>query len=263
MDIADILASVSRPHDASSQSFSRHGDTDAYSDHQLLTRAWTSERSAPDLLPYPTELMSRVSGRIRAQISRIEDLASGMGEGDVGGANGHSAGTQNANLVLSILQTDLSRTQFLVRSFLRQRLVKLTKHAVYYLARTAASDTKTRYLSPGEAQFLRHHQALLTEFYETSFLDAFPAGLRRLDDTSAGVPMVEPPDRSTAVVVRGLREGVWSNERDVDGGVPGGEREEGESEGASVELRIKRGEVWVVRWRDVRRGVERGDLELL
>lgn len=250
VDISDILASFSRPQDLSSSRSSHHvgDDTDTFTDHQLLTRAWTSERCAPDLLPYPTELMARIMARVQAQISRIEDLASGMGDG----------GAQNANLVLSILQTDLSRTQFLVRSLLRQRLAKLTKFAAYYLSRAVESDTKKQYLSPAETAFLRHHQALLSDLYDTSFLNAFPAGLRRLDDASGGVPMVEPPDGGRAVVVRCLSEGVWTNDRDVDES-----RGDDEGVGASVELSMRRGEVWVVRWRDVRKGVEKGELELL
>jgi hypothetical protein len=47
------------------------------------------------------------------------------------------------------------------------------------------------------------------------------------------------------------------------GGQGDGDREGGAGAGASVELRMRRGEVWVVRWRDVRGGVERGGLELL
>ncbi|KAI1625009.1 GINS complex subunit 4 [Exophiala viscosa] len=248
LDISDILASVSRPFDRTSQSQSHiaYSDTDNFTDHQLLTRAWTSERCAPDLLPYPKELMARVMSRVQAQISRIEDLASGGGETGKG---------QNTNLILSILQTDLSRTQFLVRSFLRQRLAKITKFAGWYLSRDVESDTKTTYLSEAEVSFLRGHQALLSEFYDASFLTAVPVGLRRLDDASGGVNMVEGPDGGQAVVVRCLGE-MWTNERDADG-------ERDEAEGANVELRMGRGEVWVVRWRDCRRGVERGELEVL
>ncbi|EXJ90805.1 hypothetical protein A1O1_03910 [Capronia coronata CBS 617.96] len=299
IDISDILAEVSRPdhHSGTSQSHSNsysYSDTDAYSDHQLLTRAWTSERCAPELLPYPHDLMERIMARVQTQISRIEDIASSGPEGGVGQSNGHGygqgygygygysnphkppgpSGTQNANLILSILQTDLSRTQFLVRSFLRQRLAKLTKHAGWYLAqlqRRQLQDSNVgvepeteRYLSPAESQFLRAHQSLLSELYGSSFLNAFPPTLRRLDDSTGGVPMVEPPDAGAAVVVRCLVDGVWSNEGDVErseSGGGGGNDENGEP--ATVELRMRRGEVWVVRWRDVRRGVERGELGLL
>ncbi len=206
--------------------------------------------------------------RVQAQIARIEDLASGMGEGEVAAGGGRDrgaaggGGTQNANLVLSILQTDLSRTQFLVRSFLRQRLAKMTKYAMWYLGQN--EDRKTAYLSVAEARFLRNHQALLSEFYDVSFLSAFPAGLRRLDDTSGGVRMVEGPDSGAAVVVRCLSE-MWANAEDVERGVEERESQRDDAEGgaASVELRMRGGQVWVVRWRDVRAGVERGNLELL
>jgi GINS complex subunit 4 len=265
VDISDILASVSRrPGGVGGAASHSHpqgdfgSDTDAFTDHQLLTRAWTAERCAPDLLPWPEGLIGRVMERLQRQIERIEDLAGG---GDRTSHN--SSGNQNANLILSILQTDLSRTQFIIRSLLRQRLAKISTHAVYYLSRTDESDDKT--LSPAELQFLRHHQSLLSNFYESSFLDAFPAALKRLDDSSGGVPMVEPPDGGAAVVVRCLAEqGPWTNERDVEDAAASRETDAlVQSTTATVELTMRRGEVWVVRWRDVRRGVERGDLELL
>ncbi|KIW99102.1 uncharacterized protein Z519_00765 [Cladophialophora bantiana CBS 173.52] len=270
IDISDILADVSRSQSYSTSTSHQYSssDTDAFSDHQLLTRAWISERCAPDLLPYPTELMTRVMARVQAQISRIENLAGGMGDGasslysnSVDGMTGGkpATSTQNANLVLAILQTDLSRTQFLVRSLLRQRLAKMTKYATYYLSQYLNSDTKTSTtMSTSEVAFLRHHQALLGELYDSSFLHSLPTGLQRLDDSSGGVPMIEGPDGSKAVVVRCLNEGTWSNERDVDE-----TRDHEQDEGASVVLRMRRGEVWVVRWKDVRKGVQRGEVELL
>ena len=205
--------------------------------------------------------MTRVMSRIQAQISCIEDLASGMGDNSYSYAtNGARQGSgQNANLVLAILQTDLSRTQFLVRSLLRQRLAKITKYATFYLTRHMNPDSKSSsVMSASEVAFLRHHQALLGELYESSFLNAFPQGLRRLDDSSGGVPMVEAPDGAKAVVVRCLSEGTWSNERDVDDTA-----DLRQEDGASVVLRMRRGEIWVVRWRDVKKGVERAEIELL
>ena len=267
VDISDILASVSRP--PAGQPTSRHATTDSSvsTDHQLLVRSWTSERCSPALLPYPTELMARVMQRVQAQITKIEDLTSAVP--DANGANGHGYGhgntnslanSKNLNLILSILQTDLSRTQFIVRSFLRQRLSKITKHAVYYLTQLASSEDKSNstLLSQSETQFLRHHQSLLSNFYDASFLSSFPPKMRRLDDTSGGMGnvMVEGPDEASAVIVRCLGEG-WGNEESVERGRRGGEGE------AGVELRMRRGEVWVVRWGDVRGGVGEGGLELL
>lgn len=66
--ISDIIASVTRPgafsHDRTDEDQQRQHDL------QLLTRAWSSERVAPELLPYPSKLMDRIMARIRAQVIR-------------------------------------------------------------------------------------------------------------------------------------------------------------------------------------------------
>ena len=251
LDISDILADIHSPEPLSQS----HLTSTAYIDHQQLTRLWTSERTCPDILPWPTELMQRVMARVRAQITRIEDLAAGIVPTNLSGNSGSRAGNQNLNLTLSILQTDLSRTQFLVRSLLRQRLAKLTKHAAYYLTQLNA-DTKEHLLAPAEVEFLKQHQALLSALYSASFLEAFPAQLRRLDDTAGGVSMVEGPEGKSAVFVRCLGERWGGSEEDAD--------EDGDGDGGpSGLLRMRRGEVWVVRWEDVRKGVLDGNLELL
>jgi GINS complex subunit 4 len=258
LDISDILADV---HSSSLSPQDQLAST-AHLDHQQLTRLWTSERTCPDILPWPTELMQRVMARVQAQIARIEDLAAGIVPTNMPGHGGSGSGTgtgnQNLNLTLSILQTDLSRTQFLVRSLLRQRLAKLTKHAAYYLAQLSAAETKETLLSPAEAEFLRGHQALLAGLYGASFLEAFPAQLRRLDDTAGGVSMVEGPEGKASVFVRCLSE-RWGRSGEGEGE---GEDDD-DDEGGGGGLRMRRGDVWVVRWEDVKKGVLGGSLELL
>jgi GINS complex subunit 4 len=277
IDISDLLASVSRP-PASGPPTPYLTDSSAQTDHQLLVRAWTTERCAPELLPYPSTLLQRVMHRIQAQIARIEDLAAGagsLGEADGGGGGGGSGGGikgHNVNLVLSVLQTDLSRTQFLVRALLRCRLAKIGAWAGFYgrLAEegeegkaggdhaglggeSAVSTRAGGLLSEAEAGFLRKRQALLAGLYEASFLGGFPAKLKRLDDGGVGEGgMLEGPDRGVVVVVRCLV-AEWGN----------GEELEREVEGVGVELSMRRGECWVVRWGDVRKGVVDGALEAL
>ena len=254
LDISDILADV---HSSSLSQQDQLAST-AHLDHQQLTRLWTSERTCPDILPWPTELMQRVMARVQAQIARIEDLAAGIVPTNMPGHGGSGTGNQNLNLTLSILQTDLSRTQFLVRSLLRQRLAKLTKHAAYYLAQLSVAETKETLLSPAEAEFLRGHQALLAGLYGASFLEAFPAQLRRLDDTAGGVSMVEGPEGKASVFVRCLSE-RWGRNGEGEGE---GEDDD-DDEGGGGGLRMRRGDVWVVRWEDVKKGVLGGSLELL
>lgn len=244
IDIEDILADVSHPYQLHPSQFSQ-SQTDpstSLSDHQTLVRAWTTERCTSHLQSYPTELLQAIMARVQAQITKIEYLSNS----DPNSTNGVS--NQSLNLTLSILQTDLSRTQFLVRSLLRCRLAKITKHAAFYLEQLDQSESKDELLGESEVHFLRSHQAMLANFYSGSFLDAFPPQLRKLDDKAGGNSMVEGPDMQEAVFVRCLGE-RW-------------ESDAGE-EGEGIDLRMRRGQVWVVRWEDVKEGILNGMLELL
>jgi len=57
MEIDDILAEVDG-----------HAIPQESRDLQALTRAWVTERSAPEILPWPESLMERVLERIRKQV---------------------------------------------------------------------------------------------------------------------------------------------------------------------------------------------------
>jgi len=103
MDIDDILAEV----DASSSRI-----PDELHDLQALTRAWVNEKCAPELLQWPEELLDRVLDRIRRQIELVEEQTGDM--------------DPSINFRLIIVQTELERFKFLVRSFLRTRLAKVS-----------------------------------------------------------------------------------------------------------------------------------------
>jgi GINS complex subunit 4 len=57
-DIADILASVSGGPLIPQETL----------DLQALTRAWVNERTAPELLPYPVDLVDRTMHRVAKQV---------------------------------------------------------------------------------------------------------------------------------------------------------------------------------------------------
>lgn len=305
LNISDILASLTKPPSPSTSvstpSFSAYDGATATTDHIQLTRAWQSERSISHLLPYPTALITRILTRIRHQIARIEDLTAGVdstpntGNGGDSGFNGYNNrnsrdgdngtwnGTGNANvnlnLVLSILQTDLGRTQFLLRSYLRQRLAKITRHGIYHLKHhtdTAQSQDETRddtgsrkntthrVLSDPELSFLRHQQYLLNQLYSAAFLDSLPVSLRRLDERTGGTRMDDAPDNAEGVIIRCLAR-EWES-RDFDAAEAEAEQDDGDGDergGEKVKIGFKRGDVGIVRWRDVKAGVLGGDLELL
>ena len=239
MDIDDILAEVDS-----------HAIPRETRDLQELTRAWVTERSAPEILPWPDALMERILERIRGQVCRpysrrqahwadtkvclykIELVEEQTGNTD-----------PKANFRLIIIQTELERFKFLVRSFLRARIAKIDAHALYHLTDPSA---KAR-LSPSELQYATAHTSLLRAHYHSSFLSRFPASLQKMDDTAGGISMVEGPDVDKAVFVRALK--------DVGGPVY--------VEGTDTAFEMRRGDVVVVRWSAVRELVMAGDAELI
>ena len=100
MDIDDILASVSGP-----------SVPPEINEHQALARAWVNEKNAPEILPWPEELMERIGDRIRRQIELVEEQTGNL--------------DPRENFKLIILQTELERFKFLIRSFVRARVAKV------------------------------------------------------------------------------------------------------------------------------------------
>jgi len=142
------------------------------------------------------------------------------------------------NFRLIVMQTELERLKFLIRSFLRARIAKIDAHPLHY--------RDSPHLSTTEQQYLQAHQALLSRHYGASFLSQFPNSLQRLDDTAGFISMVDTPDMDKAVFCRVLRDiGVVS------------------IEGTDVRCDMHRGDVWVIRWSAIRNAVLAGDAELI
>lgn len=169
-----------------------------------------------------------------------------------------------SNFTLVILQTELERFKFLVRSFLRARIAKVAFLGITNCQRNVYSQQRQidkyplhthqlasndrEILSTLERQYLQSHQALLNSHYHTSFLSAFPQNLQKLDDTAGGISMVDKPDEDSAIFCRILRDA-------------GQVMIHGETESTPVDL--TRGEIWVLRWSAVKEKAERGDVELI
>ncbi|KAL3419269.1 DNA replication complex gins protein sld5 [Phlyctema vagabunda] len=240
MDIDDILRDATLSHDYQlshdpfNSSSSVPTDTDSAqskeSDLRALTRVWVNERCSPELLAWPpAQLVERVTERIRRQIEAVEMLTGDM--------------DPRANFGLIVLQTELERWKFLVRGLLRVRISKIDQYTLHYLSTPMVSR-----LSETEIAYATRHQALLHSHYLSSFLSSFPPQLQNLNDTAGGISMIGGPDDEKGVFARAVVDDAFFEGR--------GREKDGE-----VELR--RGEVVVARWRDVREAVERGDLELV
>lgn len=193
-------------------------------------------------------LFERVNDRIKSQIERVEDMTGDM--------------DPKTNFALIVIQTELERFKFLVRSYLRARIAKvgppfrsspclghlltqlqLDKHILYYLSN---EDLRAR-LSPTELAYATRHQALVHNHYLSSFLGSFPDKLQNLNDTAGNVSMIDEPDLETAVFVRMLAE------KEVHG----------KGTDADVTMNVGNGEVLIMRWSSAKELVEGGDAELV
>lgn len=147
------------------------------------------------------------------------------------------------NFALIVIQTELERHRFLVRSYLRARIAKLDRHALHYLS---SAELRAR-LSPTELAYATRHQALLHNHYLASFLSSFPASLQNLNDTAGNTSMVDGPDLDAAVFIRLLRDSaVVGRGTDTDDTMDG-----------------KTGDVVILRWSDARPLVQSGRAELV
>ncbi|KAI0136314.1 hypothetical protein BJ170DRAFT_677193 [Xylariales sp. AK1849] len=221
MDIDDILREVDPTFDAIPEETQ---------DLQRLTRAWIAERSAPELLDWPADnLFERMNERIKAQIEKVEEMTGDM--------------DPKTNFALIVIQTELERFKFLVRSYLRARVAKIDKHTLHYLSTPALRSR----LSQTELAYATRHQALLHNHYLSSFLSSFPANLQNLNDTSGNITMIDTPDLETAVFIRLLRDThVEARGTDADG-----------------ELDGKAGDIIILRWLDAKLLVDSASAELV
>lgn len=221
MDIDDILREVDPVAD-SIPSETR--------DLQALTRAWVAERCAPELLEWPANgLFERFNDRIKAQIEKVEDMTGDM--------------DPRTNFALIVIQTELERCKYIVRSYLRARIAKIDKHALHYLS----TPTMRVRLSETELAYATRHQAMLHNHYLSSFLSSFPANLQNLNDTAGNISMIDTPDLDTAVFIRLLRDCLVEG-RGID--------EDGSLNG-------KNGDILILRWSDAKPLVDAAHAELV
>ncbi|CAJ2513400.1 Uu.00g015190.m01.CDS01 [Anthostomella pinea] len=221
MDIDDILREVDPTFDFVP------GET---RDLQALTRAWVAERSAPELLDWPPDgLFERINDRIKQQIERVEEMTGDM--------------DPKTNFALIVIQTELERFKYLVRSYLRARIAKIDKHTLHYLSSPALRAR----LSETEQAYATRHQALLHNHYLSSFLSSFPQSLQNLNDQAGNISMIDTPDLETAVFIRLLTDTlVEGRGTDSDGGMDG-----------------KIGDIVILRWSDAKPLVDSGRAEVI
>ncbi|KAL1887261.1 GINS complex subunit [Ceratocystis pirilliformis] len=222
MDIDDILREVDPSHSSG---------PDPIDDLQILTRLWVAERSSPELLAWPTDgFFERLNDRIKRQIEHIEDMTGDM--------------DPKATFALVVIQTELERFKYLVRSYLRARISKLDAYTLHYLSTPELRGL----LSETELAYATRHQALLHNHYLASFLGGFPTELQNLNDTGGGVNMIDAPDEDATVFARVLAKTAQVSGMGTD---------------ADNTIEAEQGDVLVLRWASAKPLVQSRVLELV
>ncbi|BEJ14044.1 hypothetical protein CspHIS471_0312180 [Cutaneotrichosporon sp. HIS471] len=153
-------------------------------DVQKLGQALAKERGTPAILDWEAELVGLLLDKLEQQGKMMTTLR----------ADPSTSEEEHFRLVL--VQTEMERGKWLIRSYVRARLHKIEKFAQYI----AATPEMHSRLSGAELSHVRRYADLVGQHYSSSVLDSLPDWLRRLDEGGA-VPMVAQPNLAQPVLV--------------------------------------------------------------
>ncbi|KAL0948213.1 hypothetical protein HGRIS_010819 [Hohenbuehelia grisea] len=157
---------------------------------QQLIRLWMNERHAPDILPVQEHLLAGILDHIRRQSEAIQLLRS------------DPSSSEEEHFRITLVQTEVERIKFIVRSYLRTRLFKIEKYARYI---TSDPDIQTR-ISASERAYASKQAQILDQHFWVTVLQSLPESQAHLDDTPLFTPsMITKPDKSRAVFVHALQ----------------------------------------------------------
>ncbi|WVF67556.1 hypothetical protein IAT40_002313 [Kwoniella sp. CBS 6097] len=155
-------------------------------DVRKLGVIWVRERGTPELMPWEGDLMDSVFDKLEQQAKMVHTLRS------------DPQTSEEEHFKLMLVQTEVERVKYLVRSYVRTRLHKVEKHS-HYITLTPSVH---RLLSGAELSHAQRYTELLHTHFQHSVLDSLPEWLRGMDDTYGdGLSMVSKPNRNTPVLI--------------------------------------------------------------
>ncbi|KAK7036720.1 GINS complex subunit [Paramarasmius palmivorus] len=174
--------------DATLQSILGTSSTDETPLEQLM-RHWMNERHCPDILPAQEELLSSLLDHIRRQSDAVQLL------------RGEPSTSEEEHLRIMLVQTEVERVKFVVRSYVRTRLYKIEKYARWIMQNP---DIQSR-ITMSERAHASRHANLTDKHLHQSVLQSLPETQSHLDDTPIFMPpMVTAPDNTRPVFVHAL-----------------------------------------------------------
>ncbi|KAI8995238.1 GINS complex Sld5 component [Trametes punicea] len=158
---------------------------------QQLIRHWMNERHAPDILPGQETLLGRLLDHIRKQSNDVELLR----------ADPDSSEEEHFRIML--VQTEVERVKFVIRSYIRTRLHKIEKYARHI----SATPHMHQRLSKAELDHARRYARLVEYHLNQSVLQSLPEQQRSLQESVPFVPPMTPePDKLRPVFAHALQD---------------------------------------------------------
>ncbi|CAL1702670.1 unnamed protein product [Somion occarium] len=151
---------------------------------QQLIRHWMNERHAPDILPAQEMLLGRLLDHIRKQTDDVQLLRADPDS------------SEEEHFRITLVQTEIERVKFVIRSYIRTRLHKVEKFARHISATPELHDR----LSKAELDHAKRYARLEETHYTSAVLQGLPPDQQSLDDNIAFMPpMVTAPSKTRAV----------------------------------------------------------------
>eukprot|EP00903_Cladosiphon_okamuranus_P014563 g13507.t1 len=207
-------------------------DSDINEDVEYLRSAWRNEVSAPELLKFEGNLVSDLLQQVENQQDHVDE------------ARASPEGAFSA----SLYQMELDRLRYSLSKYLRTRLRKVEKDALYVLA-TADGEMQGR-LSDREKEHAKGYVDMLEDHFTRICLSQMPSNVRSLTNTTQEENMVQEPNLDTFVVCRA---------KDDIGLVQIGEAA-GRDDSS---MNLLRGDMFIVRYRPIRSLVLEGQVDLI
>ncbi|KAI0919717.1 hypothetical protein AcV5_001703 [Taiwanofungus camphoratus] len=147
---------------------------------QQFIRHWMNERHSPDILPGQEMLLGRILDHVRKQSDDVQLLR----------ADPDSSEDEHFRIML--VQTEIERVKFVVRSYIRTRLHKIEKYARWISATPEVHEK----LSKAELDYARRYARLVEYHFTQSVLQSLPPEQRSLEDNMVFMPpMIPEPDK--------------------------------------------------------------------
>ncbi|KAJ3554749.1 hypothetical protein NM688_g2948 [Phlebia brevispora] len=151
---------------------------------QQFIRHWMNERHAPDILPAQEDLLARLLDHARKQANDVKLLRE------------HPDTSEDEHFRIMLVQTEVERVMFVIRSYVRTRLQKIEKYA-RYIGMTPEVHER---LSQGELDYAQQYVQILDTILTNAVLQSLPPPQQGLDDKTADIPpMIQGPDKQRPV----------------------------------------------------------------